>query len=85
MVSSAVVLEAVSQILSDLINRHEGKQKSKANENLERLEMVHIKLEAALETSEKWEITGAIMLHWQKAEACYSSVMTRCTSEKIES
>ena len=56
MVSSAVVHEAVSQIVSDLINRHEEKQKSKTDENMERLELAHIKLEAALETSEKWQI-----------------------------
>lgn len=66
MVSSAVVHEAVSQILSDLINRHEGKEKSKANENLERIEMAHIKLEAALETSEKWQIIDAPLLRWRK-------------------
>ena len=46
MVGSVVVQGAVSQILSDLIDRHEGKEKSKDNENLERLEMAHIKLEA---------------------------------------
>ena len=32
------------------------KQKSKTDENMERLELAHIKLEAALETSEKWQI-----------------------------
>ena len=43
MLSSAVVHEVVSQILSDLISRREGKEKVKVNENLERLEMAHIK------------------------------------------
>ena len=66
MVSSAVVHETVSQIVSDLINRHEEKQKSKTDENMERLELAHIKLEAALETSEKWQITDASLLHWRK-------------------
>ena len=66
MLSSAVVHEVVSQILSDLISRREGKEKVKVNENLERLEMAHIKLEAALETSEKWQITGASLLRWRK-------------------
>ncbi|CAD6341733.1 unnamed protein product [Miscanthus lutarioriparius] len=73
MVGSAVVQGAVSQILSDLIDRHEGKEKLKDNENLERLEMAHIKLEAALETSEKWQITDASLLRWRKkSEACCS-------------
>uniref|UniRef100_K3ZSR7 Rx N-terminal domain-containing protein n=1 Tax=Setaria italica TaxID=4555 RepID=K3ZSR7_SETIT len=88
MVSSAVVHEAVSQILSDLINRHEGKEKSKANENLERLEMAHIKLEAALETSEKWQITGASLLRWRKklkraAQEC-DDTLHRCKNRILE-
>ena len=66
MLSSAVVHEVVSQILSDLISRREGKEKLKTNENLERLEMAHIRLEAALETSEKWQITDASLLRWRK-------------------
>ena len=66
MLSSAIVHEAVSQILCDLISRREGKEKVKVNENLERLEMAHIKLEAALETSEKLQITDASLLRWRK-------------------
>ncbi|CAL5078010.1 unnamed protein product [Urochloa decumbens] len=88
MVSSAVVHEAVSQILSDLINRHEGKEKSNANENLERLEMAHIKLEAALETSEKWQITDASLLRWSKklkraAQEC-DDMMHKCKNRILE-
>ncbi|XP_062189348.1 uncharacterized protein LOC133892526 [Phragmites australis] len=66
MVSSAVVQETVSQILSGLVHGFEGKEKLDANENLERLEMAHIKLEAALETSDKWLITDASLLRWRK-------------------
>jgi len=56
MVSSAVAQEAVNQILSRI---KEGYQdKSDAKENIERMEMAHIKLEAALETSNKWNVTA---------------------------
>jgi len=88
MVGSAVVQGAVSQILSDLIDRHEGKEKSKDNENLERLEMAHIKLEAALETSEKWQITDASLLRWRKnlkraAQEC-DDVLHKCKNRILE-
>nr|CAB3451802.1 unnamed protein product [Digitaria exilis]CAB3455577.1 unnamed protein product [Digitaria exilis] len=88
MVSSAVVNEAVSQIMSDLISRHEEKQKSKAKESLERLEMVHIKLDAALGTSEKWHITDASLLRWRKklkraAQEC-DDTLQKCKHRIIE-
>ena len=38
--------------------------------NLERLEMAHIRLEAALETSEKWQITDVSLLHWHRKLKC---------------
>jgi hypothetical protein len=53
MISSVVVQETAGQILSGLVHRSEGKEDSNLNDNLERLEMAHIKLEAALETSSK--------------------------------
>ena len=88
MVSSAVVHEAVSQIVSDLINRHEEKQKSKTDENMERLELAHIKLEAALETSEKWQITDASLLHWRRklmhaAQEC-DDTLHKCKQRILE-
>ncbi|CAL4994827.1 unnamed protein product [Urochloa decumbens] len=88
MVGSAVVQEAVSQILSHLIDSHEEKEKSKGNKNLERLEMAHIKLGAALETSEKWQITDASLLHWRKnlkraAEEC-NDVLHKCKHRILE-
>lgn len=51
MVSAAVVQETVSKIVSGLVDQYKGDDKLDANENLERLEMAHIKLEAAVETS----------------------------------
>ena len=50
-VTSTVVQETVSQVLSGLVQKYEDKEESNVIRNLERLEMVHIKLEAALETS----------------------------------
>ena len=64
-ISSAVVQETVSQILSGLVQKIEEKE-SDANRNLERLEMAHIRLEAALETSNKWQITDASLLRWRR-------------------
>ena len=49
-VSSAVVQETVSQILSSLVQKYDEKEESNANRNLERLDMAHIRLEAALES-----------------------------------
>jgi hypothetical protein len=65
-VSSAVVQELVSKVLSCLVQKYEEKEASTANRNLERLEMAHIRLEAALETSEKWQITDPSLLRWRK-------------------
>ncbi|WVZ61686.1 hypothetical protein U9M48_011520 [Paspalum notatum var. saurae] len=66
MVSSAVVQETVSQILSGLVHKVEKKDKLSANESVERLEMALIKLNAALEISNKWLITDASLLRWRK-------------------
>ncbi|CAL5077147.1 unnamed protein product [Urochloa decumbens] len=65
-VSSAVVQETVSQVLSGLVQRYNGREKLNANENLERLEMAHIKLQAALGISNTWMITDASLLRWRK-------------------
>jgi len=66
MVSSAVIQESVSQIISGLVQKYEEKVETNEIRNIERLEMAHIRLEAALETSEKWQITDASLLHWRK-------------------
>ena len=73
MVSSVVAQDTVSQILSGLVQRYA--ESNDANRNFERLEMAHIRLEAALETSNKWQITDASLLRWRKklkrvAEEC---------------
>ena len=66
MVSSAVIQESVSQIISGLVQKYEEKVETNEIRNIERLAMAHIRLEAALETSEKWQITDASLLHWRK-------------------
>jgi len=65
-VTSTVVQETVSQVLSGLVQKYEDKEESNVIRNLERLEMAHIRLEAALETSEKWQITYASLLRWHR-------------------
>ena len=65
-VTSAVVQETVSQVLSGLVQKYEEKEESNVVRNLERLEMAHIKLEAALEISEKWQINDASLLRWRR-------------------
>ncbi|XP_052162826.1 uncharacterized protein LOC127779932 [Oryza glaberrima] len=63
-VGSAIVQETVNKIISGLIDRCE--RKSSAQDHLERLEMAQIKLEFALETSNKWQITSGPLIRWQK-------------------
>ena len=67
-VSSVVVQETVNQILSGVIDKYEYISNAKMNMemNMERLDMAHIKLEAALETSQKWKINDRSMLRWRK-------------------
>uniref|UniRef100_A0A0E0LGI3 Rx N-terminal domain-containing protein n=1 Tax=Oryza punctata TaxID=4537 RepID=A0A0E0LGI3_ORYPU len=72
-VGSAIVHETVNKIMSGMIDKFE--RKSSTKEHMERLEMAQIKLEFALETSNKWQITGGPLLRWQKklkraAEGC---------------
>ncbi|CAL4906217.1 unnamed protein product [Urochloa decumbens] len=64
-VSSAVVQETVSQVLSNLVQKYEEKDESNKHRNLERLEMVHTRLEAVLEISGRWQITDASLLRWR--------------------
>ncbi|CAD6256501.1 unnamed protein product [Miscanthus lutarioriparius] len=63
MVSSALAQEAVNEVLSRIKEGYA--EKSDAKEHIERMEMAHIKLEAALETSHKWNISSAPLLRWQ--------------------
>jgi len=62
MVSSAVAQEAVNQVLSRLKEGYQ--EKSDAKESTERMAMTHIKMEAALETSNKWNVTSVPLLRW---------------------
>ena len=55
MIGSAVVQETVNEVLTRIKEGYV--EKSDANEHIKRMEMAHIKLEAALETSNKWNIT----------------------------
>jgi hypothetical protein len=69
-VGSAVVHESVSQILSGLLQKYEDKQNLNVFRNLERLEMAHIRLEAVLQTSDKWDITDTSLLRWRRKLKC---------------
>ncbi|KAG2639639.1 hypothetical protein PVAP13_2KG187100 [Panicum virgatum] len=66
LVCTAIVQETASPILSGIVQKYEEKEESNANRNLERLEMAHIRLEAALEISNKWQIADASLLRWRR-------------------
>jgi hypothetical protein len=56
--------------------------------NFERLEMAHIRLEAALETSNKWQITDPSLLRWRRklkraAHECHDT-LHRCKQRILE-
>ena len=63
MVGSAVIQETVNEVLSRIKEGYA--EKSDANEHIQRMEMAHIKLEAALETSNMWNVTSAPLLRWR--------------------
>ncbi|KAF7057122.1 LOW QUALITY PROTEIN: hypothetical protein CFC21_064449 [Triticum aestivum] len=88
-IRSAIIGETVSQIFSGITN---GKDDDKSDEasgggGLERLEMAHIKMEAALEMSDKWQITDVSLLHWKKlksaAQDC-NDAARRCWELSLE-
>jgi hypothetical protein len=88
LVSAAIVEEAVGQILSGLVQKYEEKEETNEKRNLERLEMAHIKLEAALETSNKWQITDPCLLRWRRklkraAEDC-NDTLHKCKQRILE-
>ncbi|RCV09314.1 hypothetical protein SETIT_2G017400v2 [Setaria italica] len=88
LVSSAIVQETVGQILSGLVQKYEEKEESNEKRNLERLEIAHIRLEAALETSNKWQITDASLLRWRKklkhaAQEC-DDTLHKCKQRILE-
>ncbi|CAL5077155.1 unnamed protein product [Urochloa decumbens] len=87
LVSTAIVQETDSQILSGLVQKYE-KEESDVNRNLERLEMAHIRLEAAVEVSDKWRITHASLLRWHRklkrvAQEC-DDTLHKCKKRILE-
>lgn len=85
-ISSAVVGEAVSRIFSAIISKHEDG--SGEESELERLEMAHIKMEAAIDTSNKWQITDVPLLRWRKklkraAQEC-EDMLRGCKQRALE-
>ncbi|KAF8690444.1 hypothetical protein HU200_040797 [Digitaria exilis] len=88
LVSSAIVQETVCQIVSGLVQKYEEKEESNMKRNLERLEMAHIRLEAALETSDKWKITDPSLLRWRRklkhaAQEC-NDTLHKCKKRIVE-
>ena len=73
-VVSAVVQETVSQIITNLVQSYEEKEESNANRNLERLEMAHIRLEAARDIREVADHRCLLAALAREAEACCSGV-----------
>ncbi|CAD6253341.1 unnamed protein product [Miscanthus lutarioriparius] len=63
MIGSAVVQETVNEVLTRIKEGYV--EKSDANEHIKRMEMAHIKLEAALEISNMWNVTSAPLLRWR--------------------
>ncbi|KAG2551133.1 hypothetical protein PVAP13_9KG374800 [Panicum virgatum] len=86
MVSSAVAEEIVTQIVSSVLDKQRQEWRPSEQERLERLEMAHIKLEAALETSDRWRISDASLLRWRRklkraARDC-DDALRRCKRER---
>jgi hypothetical protein len=72
-VGSAVVGETVCTFISSI--RRKAEEKTDQLENIERLEIAHIKLEAALDMSKKWQISRTPLLRCRrKLKLCCSGV-----------
>ncbi|KAF8700136.1 hypothetical protein HU200_034502 [Digitaria exilis] len=85
-VSSAVTQEAVHQVLDKLKERYE--HNSDAKDRMERMEMAHVRLEAALEASCQWSVTSAPLLRWRSklkraAQEC-DHTLRRCRRRSQE-
>ncbi|RCV36370.1 hypothetical protein SETIT_7G313300v2 [Setaria italica] len=65
-----------------------GSRKPSEKERLQRLEMAHIKLEAALETSDRWRISDASLLRWRgklkRAARDCDDALRRCKRRAVE-
>ncbi|KAF8673169.1 hypothetical protein HU200_048717 [Digitaria exilis] len=62
-ISSGVAQEAFHHVLSKLMESY--KHSSDAKDHMERMEMAQIRLEAALEESQRWSVTSVPLLRWQ--------------------
>jgi hypothetical protein len=84
--SSVVIGEAVNKIISNLITKDEDKHNAK--ENIERLEMAHIKMESVLHLAGKWNITDSTLLRWQnklnRATQECDEALRRCKKRALE-
>ncbi|CAM0948082.1 unnamed protein product [Alopecurus aequalis] len=83
-VASAVVGETLSRISSFLIDKPDQQKPS----DMERLEMAHIKMEAALQISNRWQISDVPMLRWRSklkraAEEC-DETLHYCKQRALE-
>nr|CAB3490185.1 unnamed protein product [Digitaria exilis] len=63
--SSAVAQEAVHHVVHKLKETYEHSSTFTAKKSIERMEMAHIRLEAALEASRQWSISSAPLLRWR--------------------
>ena len=67
-VKSVIVGEAVSRIISGIAPTSKRPDRSVEESaegcGLERLEMAHIKIEDAVQTSNNWQITDMSLLRW---------------------
>lgn len=67
----------MKRIMSGLTGKDEEKCEQK--ENIERMEMAHIKMEAVLEVSNRWQITDRQLLQCRgDSSALLRSVTTLC-------
>ncbi|XBI56090.1 hypothetical protein VPH35_037763 [Triticum aestivum] len=88
-VASAAVSEALSRISSFLIDKYRDRNSSSERDDAERLEMAHIRMEAALEAFGKWPpATDVPLLRWRNklkraADEC-DAVLRRCKRRTVE-
>ncbi|KAF0931889.1 hypothetical protein E2562_007081 [Oryza meyeriana var. granulata] len=79
MISSAVVGETLNRVVSRLLT---GFSHGEDDGSVERLEMAHSRMEAVLELSTRWPITGVSLLRWRRrlkraAEECDGALRHR--------
>ncbi|KAL6850082.1 hypothetical protein ACP4OV_020709 [Aristida adscensionis] len=85
-VGSAIVEEAVNRIFSGIISKYEDDPDEE--DSIERLEMAHVKMEAAVQTSRRWQITDSSLLQWRKklkraAQEC-DDTLRRCKQRALK-